>query len=300
MSIPTLEELLALRGAAHDLTLKGRRLARASLLGAHSSPQRGRGLEFQEVRPYVAGDDPRTIDWRVTARRGRPHTKLFQEERERPVWLLVDLQPGLFFGSRRQLKSAVAVRAAALLAWTAALGGDRIGGVIGTGTDQRRILPARARLAGVLPLIEALLAAQPIAPAQPAPGTLEAILRASASLIRPGSLVLALSDFAAVSAQQESLWAGLAAHSDIRLYWLTDPLEAQGLPDGRFRAGLPHRLSLLDGARVRARWLAAWGEREARLMRLAQRCSAPVARLDTSDSVESVLRPMLLRGPSAA
>ena len=300
MSIPTLEELLALRGAAHDLTLKGRRLARASLLGTHSSPQRGRGLEFQEVRRYVAGDDPRTIDWRVTARRGRPHTKLFQEERERPVWLLVDLQPGLFFGSRRQLKSAVAVRAAALLAWTAALGGDRIGGVIGTGTDQRRILPARARLAGVLPLIEALLAAQPIAPAQPAPGTLEAILRASASLIRPGSLVLALSDFAAVSAQQESLWAGLAAHSDIRLYWLTDPLEAQGLPDGRFRAGLPHRLSLLDGARVRARWLAAWGEREARLMRLAQRCSAPVARLDTSDSVESVLRPMLLRGPSAA
>ena len=300
MSIPTLEELLALRGAAHDLTLRGRRLARASLLGVHSSAQRGRGLEFQELRPYVAGDDPRTIDWRVTARRGRPHTKLFHEERERPVWLLVDLQPGLFFGSRRQLKSAAAVRAAALLAWTAALGGDRVGGVIGSDAGRRRILPARARLAGVLPLIEALLAAQPRAPAQPAPGTLEAVVHASAPLIRPGSLVLAVSDFAALGEQQASLWAGLAAHSDIRLYWVTDPLEAQGLPDGRFRAGLPDRLSLLDGARIRARWLQTWREREARLMRLAQRCCAPVARLDTADSVESVLRALLLRGPSAA
>lgn len=300
MLIPTLEELLALRGAAHDLTLKGRGRARAALLGAHSSAQRGRGLEFQEVRPYVAGDDPRNIDWRVTARRGRPHTKLFHEERERPVWLLVDLQPALFFGSRRQLKSAAAVRAAALLAWTAALGGDRVGGVIGAGTGRVRILPARARLAGVLPLIEALLAAQPIAPAPPAPGTLEGILRAGAPLIRPGSQVLAVSDFAAVGEQHESLWAGTAAHSDIRLFWVTDPLEAQGLPDGRFRAGVPGRLTLLDGARSRTRWVQAWNEREARVRRLAQRCAAPAARLDTSQSVESVLRAMLLRGQSAA
>lgn len=300
MLIPTLEELLALRGAAHGLTLAGRRLASATLTGVHSSAQRGRGLEFQEVRPYVAGDDPRNIDWRVTARRGRPHTKLFQEERERPVWLLADLQPGLFFGSRRQLKSAVAVRAAALLAWTASQGGDRVGGVIGSGVAGPHILPARARLAGVLPLIEALLAAQPVAPGQPVPNAFEGVLRTAAPLIRPGSQVLVVSDFAAVSEAQESLCAGLAAHSDVRLYWITDPLEAQGLPAGRFRAGLPDRLSILDGARIRERWQLAWGERQARLTRLAQRCAAPVVRLDTSESVESVLRTVLLRGRSAA
>lgn len=300
MLIPTLEELLALRGAAHGLTLSGRRLSRAALFGVHSSAQRGRGLEFQEVRPYVAGDDPRNIDWRVTARRGRPHTKLFQEERERPVWLLADLQPGLFFGSRRQLKSAVVVRAAALLAWTASLRGDRVGGVIGTGIAEPRILPPRSRLGGVLPLIDSLLAAQPRAPGQPAPGALEAVLHAAAPLIRPGSQVLAVSDFAAVSAGQEGLWAGLAEHSDVRLYWVADPLEAQGLPAGRFRAGLPRRLSILDGARVRERWQQAWREREANLTRLAQRCAAPVVRLDTSESVESVLRPVLLGGRPAA
>ena len=300
MLIPTLEELLALRGAARGLTLAGRRLASATLSGVHSSAQRGRGLEFQEVRPYLAGDDPRNIDWRVTARRGRAHTKLFHEERERPVWLLVDLQPGLFFGSRRQLKSAVVARAAALLAWIAALGGDRVGGVVGRDLTGPLILPARARLSGVLPLIEALLTAQPNAPGPPAPGTLEAMVRAACALIRPGSQVLAVSDFAAVSDRQEDLWAGLAAHSDVRLFWVTDPLEAQGLPAGRFRAGLPGRLSILDGLRVRERWQHVWREREARLTRLARRCSAPVARLDTSASVESVLRPVLLRRHSAA
>ena len=144
MIVPNLEELLALRGAAHGLSLRGRKAARAALLGEHSSALRGRGLEFQEVRPYVAGDDPRNIDWRVTARRGRPHTKLFREEREQSVWLLVDLQPGLFFGTRQQLKSALAVRAAALLAWVAALGGDRVGSVIANGAAQTRILAARA------------------------------------------------------------------------------------------------------------------------------------------------------------
>lgn len=300
MSIPTLEELLALRGMAHDLTLAGHRLARTALLGAHASAQRGRGLEFQEVRPYVAGDDPRNIDWRVTARRGRPHTKLFQEERERPVWLLTALHPGLFFGSRRQLKSAVAVRAAALLAWVAAAGGDRIGCVIASDTPEPQILPPRARLAGVLPLLEALLAAQPTAPGQPVTAALDRALRAATPLIHPGSLILGVSDFADIGDPQRALWAGLAAHSDVRLHWVTDPLEADGLPAGRFRAGLPGRLRVLDGARVGPRWQQAWREREAHLTQLAQRCAAPVIRLDTSQAVESVLRPLLLRGRPAA
>src|SRR5690348_9135392 len=146
--------------------------ARAALFGAHRSSFRGRGLEFQEVRPYVAGDDPRSIDWRVTARRGRPHTKLFHEERERPVWVLVDLHAGLFFGTRRQLKSSVALRAAALFAWAASMGGDRVGAVIagaarGKAAAPVRVLPPRAREAGVLPILETLIELQPTAPGAP-------------------------------------------------------------------------------------------------------------------------------------
>ncbi|HJS89047.1 MAG TPA: DUF58 domain-containing protein [Steroidobacteraceae bacterium] len=300
MIVPDLAELLALRGAAHGLSLHGRKAARVTLLGAHSSAQRGRGLEFQEVRPYVAGDDPRNIDWRVTARRGRPHTKLFREERERPVWLLVDLQPGLFFGTRRQLKSALAVRTAALLAWIASLGGDRVGSVIAYGSGQTRILPTRARQAGVLPLLEALLESQPKAPGEPAPLALEKSLHALLPLVRPGSQILAISDFAGLREQADRLWTALAAHGDLRLFWITDALEEEGLPNGRFRAGLPGRLRILEGARIRERWRQVWRDRQARLAALSQHNAAPVVRLDTRESVERVLQPLLRARRSAA
>jgi uncharacterized protein (DUF58 family) len=300
MIVPDLAELLALRGAAHGMSLHGRKAARAALLGAHSSAQRGRGLEFQEVRPYVAGDDPRNIDWRVTARRGRPHTKIFREERERPVWLLVDLQPGLFFGTRRQLKSALAVRTAALLTWVASLGDDRVGAVIAHGAGQIRILPARARQTGALQLLEALLQSQPRAPGQPAPLALEEALRALLPLVRPGSQILAISDFAGLRQEAGSLWTALAAHADLRLFWITDALEEEGLPNGRFRVGLPGRLRILDGGRTRERWRQAWQQREARVAALSQHNAAPVVRLDTREPVEDVLRPLLRPRQSAA
>jgi uncharacterized protein (DUF58 family) len=300
MIVPDLEELLALRGAAHGLSLHGRKAARSAPLGVHSSALRGRGLEFQEVRTYVAGDDPRNIDWRVTARRGRPHTKLFREERERPVWLLVDLQPGLFFGTRRQLKSALVVRTAALLAWTASLDGDRVGTVIAHGAAEARILPARAREAGVLPLLDALLQSQPRAPGEPAPLALETALRTLLPLARPGSQILAISDFAGLREEASSLWTALAAHADLRLFWVTDPLEEEGLPNGRFRAGLPGRLRILEGARVRERWRQAWRERQARIVELSQRNAAPVVRLETRELPDRVLRPLLRSRQSAA
>ncbi|HEU4627940.1 MAG TPA: DUF58 domain-containing protein [Steroidobacteraceae bacterium] len=304
MIVPTLEDLLVLRGTARGWSLRAQTAARATLLGAHRSSFRGRGLEFQEVRPYVPGDDPRSIDWRVTARRGRPHTKLFQEERERPVWLLVDLHAGLFFGTRRQLKSAVALRAAALLAWTASMGGDRVGAVIagaasGKGAAPPRVLPPRAREAGVLPILETLIELQPTAPAAPASGSLHGALLSLAPLVHPGSLVAVLSDFASLDAGSDVLWSKIAAHSEFRLFWITDSLEEQGLPNGFFRGGVPNELRIVDGAKARAAWLAAWREREARLDALARRHRMPAVRLDTADSTEELLRP-LLRGPKAA
>ena len=124
VKLPDLEELLALRGAARSFELAGARTGAGAVAGlSPQRPSRPRTWNSRKCDPTSAGDDPRSIDWRVTARRGRVHTKLYREERERPVWLLVDLGTGMFFGSRAQLKSMVAVRAAALLAWVAALGG---------------------------------------------------------------------------------------------------------------------------------------------------------------------------------
>lgn len=294
MILPELDELVALRGAAHGLSLHAHRPVLARLQGSHRSAARGRGLEFEEVRLYAPGDDVRTIDWRVTARRGRPHTKLFREERERPVWLLADLHPGLYFGSRRQFKSALLLRAAAMLGWVAALGGDRLGALITQPDGTPHIFPPRGREAGVLPVLEALVEAQPRAPGASAPGSLGVALTSLRPLLQPGSLVLVLSDFSSLDGVAESALAGASLHNDIRLLWVTDPLESAGLPDGSFRVGLPGRLWWLDGARSRTAWQQAWATREHRLDDLAGRLNLPLIRLATTDAVADSL-PLLLR-----
>jgi len=296
--LPTLEELLGFRATAARWSLNGLTRAGAAPLGARRSLHRGRGLEFEEVRAYVPGDDLRSIHWRVTARRGRPHTKLFREERERPVWLLVDLQAGMFFGSRVQLKSALAVRAAALLAWAAVGGGDRVGAVIGNGSVLRCLAP-RARESGVLPLLRELLALQPRAPAVPAEAGLGEALRQLAVLARPGSLILGISDFAQLDAASEARWLALAERNECRLFQVSDPLERAGLPDGRFRGGLPGRLQALDGAALRGAWRSAWQSREQRVGALARRMRAPLIALDTATPAALTLAP-LLRGAKRA
>ena len=299
MKLPDLDELLGLRGAARSAGLRVRGAARAQWLGGHRGAHRGRGLEFEEVRPYVAGDDSRSIDWRVTARRGRLHTKLFREERERPVWLLVDLQPGMFFGSRRQLKSALAVRASALLAWAASAAGDRVGAVVANGAELR-CHPPRAREAGILPVLRSLVELQPRAPAAPRPETLGEMLRTALPLVHPGSLVLAISDFSGAGEEIDPHWLTLGAHAECRLYWITDALEEQGLPDGRFRGGVPGRVRSLDGAAARSLWADAWRTRVRRVQAIAERLQGRPLRLDTGERVEETLPPLLRAAPFAA
>jgi len=289
---PDLTELVAMRAATAGLRLTSRRTARALHAGSHRSIQRGRGLEFQEVRPYVNADDPRTIDWRVTARRGRPHTKLFREERERPVWLLVDLSPAMFFGTRKQLKSALALRAAALLAWTAAAGGDRVGAAI-IGSANYRLIPPRAREGGVLPVLAALVDMQPSAPALAAAVSLNDGLDALVPVAHPGSLILALSDFAVLDRDTHSAWSALAVHNEFQLFRITDPLEREALPNGRFRVGIRGRSATIDGARSREAWLGKWEERNRRIEALAHRLGAPVTELCTRQPAEEPLRAVL-------
>lgn len=299
MLLPDLDELLTLRGPAQGLSLHAHRPALARLQGGHRSAQRGRGLEFEEVRLYAPGDDARSIDWRVTARRGKPHTKLFREERERPVWIVADLHPGLFFGSRRQLKSGLILRASALLGWVATLGGDRLGAIVGGNATEPLILPPRARQAGILPFLEALIERQPQAPGVPDAQALPAMVERLRGVAQPGSLIIILSDFAAPGAALENALASLAGRCDLRLLWATDPLERGGLPAGDYRVGLPGRLWRLDGARSREPWQRAWAAREQQLGDLAARLNLPLNKLDTADDMAETLPP-LLREPQWA
>lgn len=299
MMLPDLAELSALRGAVRGLSLRARRPAMAQLQGGHRSAQRGRGLEFEEVRLYAPGDDTRNIDWRVTARRGKMHTKLFREERERPVWLVADMHPGLFFGSRRQLKSAMLLRAASMLAWVAAQGGDRVGAVIAAGSGEPLIFPPRAREAGVLPILEALVDTQPRAPGIPARGGLHRAVATLRPLLQPGSMILLLSDFSEIDTATEEMLASATLHNDCRMLWMSDPLEAGGLPKGSYRVGMPGRLWWMSGEGTRRQWQNAWRAREQKLDDLSMRLSLPLIRLNTHDAViESMVA--LLREPTWA
>src|SRR5690606_32335945 len=125
----TLERLIALKPAGESLKLTTPRV-RALGAGGHLSAFKGRGVEFDESRPYQPGDDLRTMDWRVTARTGKAHTKVFREERNRPVIVWLDLRSSMLFGTRGVYKGVRAAEAAAIIAWSAVANGDRFGGLV--------------------------------------------------------------------------------------------------------------------------------------------------------------------------
>ncbi|MDG4561493.1 MAG: DUF58 domain-containing protein [Candidatus Competibacter sp.] len=243
----SIEELLRLRAQAAGLDFSPQRRVLSTQAGGYVSPYRGRGMEFEEVRAYQPGDDIRNMDWRVTARTGRPHTKLFREERERPVLFLVDLGPSMAFGTRVAFKSVVAARAAALLAWAARDNGDRIGGIVFAGKRHRELRPA-ARERGMLPFLKALVDMQltGIMPAETGNGHWVDILRRLASAVRPGSLVFLLSDFHGLPHQAEQSFARLAAHNDMISILIFDPVEVAAPPAGRYPLSDGQRFAVLD------------------------------------------------------
>ena len=235
----SLPALIALHHAAESLSLKTGRI-RALGSGDYHSPFKGRGMEFYEVRAYAPGDDVRTLDWRVTARTGRPHTKLFREERERAVLLWVDMRSAMFFATRGAFKAVRAAQAAALLGWSAVHQGDRLGGLIFSEHEHIELRPKR----GKPPLLHLLqqLAQHPAwhhhAFTHDAEASAQAMNQSLSRLRRvaqPGSLIILLSDFSHLNSQGSAHLAQLARHSDLLLAEIHDPLEAELPPPGFYR-----------------------------------------------------------------
>jgi uncharacterized protein (DUF58 family) len=215
------------------------------------SPLRGRGMEYAESREYAQGDDARHIDWRLTARSGRPHTKLFQAERERLTLIVADTAPSLYFGTRVRFKSVQAARAGAVAAWTALRDGDRVAAL--RGSDKEAPVPPASGPRGVLRVLDALVRWYRQPPADDA-GLGVAIDHAQ-RLLRPGSRLVVLADPSSVATIDERRWPALAAHHEVVVLLLSDPLERE--PP---KAALPfssngHRLELdLASAAQRQRW----------------------------------------------
>ncbi|MEW6273167.1 MAG: DUF58 domain-containing protein, partial [Thermodesulfobacteriota bacterium] len=198
--------------------------------GAHASAFRGRGMEFDETRAYQPGDDVRAIDWRVTARTGRVHTKLFHEERERPVLLLVDQRPHMRFGTRDAFKSVVAARSAAAIAWSARDGGDRVGALLLSDAPLRDSIIApqrsRARLLHLLRKLSDATSRTPAVAGSEQPPSLADALSSLARSSRPGTLLHLISDFADLDEAACRELARLARGRAVACVMVYDALEA--------------------------------------------------------------------------
>ncbi|AQT59801.1 DUF58 domain-containing protein [Cellvibrio sp. PSBB023] len=234
-----LASLLRCRFSAQDLKLFAHRPARSLLSGGERTRFRGRGMDFEEVRLYQPGDDIRSIDWRVTARTQVAHTKIFREERERPVFMVVDQRSPLFFGSTRCFKSVLAAHIAALLGWAALANGDRLGALVFGDYDQRDVRPRRSKHA-VLELLHQLQdynhrLSSPITPAPaalpsgqlPVANSFSEILADARRIAKPGCALFIISDFHDMDESAEQQLFELARHTDITLIHIYDHLERE-------------------------------------------------------------------------
>jgi uncharacterized protein (DUF58 family) len=239
------KELLEYRGRSALLDLSTRSQIKSHMAGTLIAKTKGRGMEFDEARHYQIGDDIRAIDWRVTARTGKVHTKIYREERERPVYVLVDLNPRLYFGSQLLLKSVQACHLAALIGWSAIANGDRIGALL-CNTAQHRELKPRNRHHGVLALIDYLVKIHNQGlELFKQNAEIENIFEQSCSrlrrVVKPGSLVFLISDFTDISAKATKQLQLLGRHNEIIACQINDPLDS-ALP-----AGLNGSFAVTDG-----------------------------------------------------
>lgn len=300
-----LQELIDIRHRLREIQLFSTPARRSPLIGLHHSRLRGRGVDFDQVRVYQAGDDVRSIDWRVTARTREPHTKLFHEERERPVFVMVEQSRRLFFGSGLSLKSVLAARAAALLGWAALGHNDRIGGLVLSEHDTHEIKPRRNKqsLLQLLNLIvranHALLEAPGHAGHAGSDGFGQALRRAR-EVLRPGSLVMVVCDERALGATPQGDLAEqqlglLARHTDLVLLPVSDPLD-HALPAAGLMRFVDGMAQLEVDTHVDERRLAyrAQGEaRRERWRRLSQRLGVPLLPLSTQSELIEQLRDQL-------
>lgn len=251
MGLPTGEQmvyasmpaLVALQQEAHGFSFLPTQSRRGPLAGRFASRLRGRGLDFEELRHYQYGDDIRYLDWKATRRLGRPHVRVFSEERDRPVILVVDQRMSMFFGSTWKMKSLIAAELAALAAWRAKDSGDRVGAIIFDETSVREIKPRRHGGTLVNILSEIVDLNNTLASDQNRPqhtGRLNHVLGQAARIARHDAILLVISDLQGWSDETSRHLTRIARHNDVVVSLIHDPLE-RDLPHG-------HVIAVSDGS----------------------------------------------------
>ena len=286
------ESLIRLGMGARKIALDLSAGARSILAGAHLSRFRGRGMDFAESREYQPGDDVRHIDWRVTARTGKSHTKLFTEERERPVFLVLDFSSSMYFGTRGSFKSVTAARAAAYIAWSVVANGDRVGGLIATPKRIVDTKPASGRR-GVLRLLNAISEAT-VATKRGKNDhhvLLHDALMHAVRVVHPGSLVLIFSDFYQLQNETHKYISRLARHNDIVACQVLDPLECAPPDPGHYLISDGKSKTTLDASATlsRDRYRDIIATRDDSLKTLLSQFNIPLIQLLNGQQVSETL-----------
>jgi len=296
----TLDDLLRLKHRAKGFSFQPRQPVHSLLAGRHASRLRGRGLNFEELRHYFEGDDTRSIDWLATARLGSPHVRVYSEERDRPVLLLVDQRSTMFFGSRRAMKSVAAAEAAALAAWRVTSLGDRVGAVVFGDEDVIDIKP-RGRDVGVVRALAEVVrqnrALGQEAPATPASRKLNEALQRAARMATHDWLICLISDAAGEDDETARLVTQLCAHNDVLAIYVHDPLEGT-LPDvgpAAFSASSGQIEVDTSSQTLRAGFSDDHATWRARLANLSRQRAIPVLPVSTDRDVAEQLRELIGR-----
>lgn len=284
-----LHELLALHGQMNELLAPGERAAPATLLaGLRQARLHGRSLEFDQVRTYQPGDDARHIDWRATARAGATQTRQFHRERDRPVYIMVEQGPAMFFASTGNFKSVQAALAASLFCWTAQSAHDRVGGLV-FAEEPLASIPATRQQQGIIQLLQAVSRANraltsPLT--QQAGNPLQRALEYSHERLLPGSLVVLICAEQHLDAKSARLLSVLARTHECFLLPVSDPLEHRLPPHPALDfAGTSGRLRMAGRRKLQQQWSEqATGTRQA-WQELAQERRATLLPLTTAHSI---------------
>jgi uncharacterized protein (DUF58 family) len=230
----TIKQLLYYQTKTSLMNLAPRKTIQSKLAGSYLAKTKGRGMEFDEARHYQPGDDIRSIDWRVTARSGKTHTKLYREEKERPIFILADLSASMHFGTQLLFKSVQVAHLAALIAWSASKRGDRVGGLI---YNQHRHVELKpfTRQKAVLGFLHGLVDVHAPNDVQAGDFKLSDACARLRRLVHPGSLIYVLSDFQQLDETCKQHLSRISRHSEVIAYSITDPFE--------------HELPMLSSAR---------------------------------------------------
>lgn len=299
----TLPQMLLQRQAAKALAYVSHARSIAGISGLHLSKIRGRGIDFEEFRPYQAGDDIRLIDWRATARTGRAVTKVFREERERPVIIAIDQCSSMFFGSQVAFKSVIAAQAAALFCWLAIDNGDRVGGLVFSDTDASLVRPKRSRRSALHLLNQIFTFNQKLnekkentTDSEPQiadfnPGLAHALGQIR-RITKPGSTLYVISDFATLDETALQYLNQLSRHNNVICCMVYDALE-ESLPT-------PGVYSITDGSskgsintyssKARSRYKQQFEERVATIESDLERLKIRLIKLRTNQLVVEQVR----------